>query len=126
PSLSELGRLSLQAYTASKMDETLTIWRYQGGPSPWVFRPRLYLYNGADEAIIEQSITVKARVKIGELRVDPDAYVTDYAHLESTAEWQPLYEETIAVPVLAPGEDKPVDGKPIVLPNLLEPAQTRW
>jgi hypothetical protein len=126
PNLIELGDLAMQAYTMSTLDEPLPIWRAQGGPSPWVFRPRVYLVNGTDEAVLNQTVKLEVRAKMGELRVDPDALLTDYGFLEQSAQWQTLYQEDLQVPVVAPGEDKPVDAKLIVLSNLLGTSQSQW
>ncbi|MBX2861724.1 MAG: hypothetical protein KTR14_10865 [Vampirovibrio sp.] len=101
-----LEKLARKSYQQASIEEPFKVWRTMGGPHPWIFRPKVLLNNSSQVALLDISIQVTVSIKTGEWRVDPELLLTDYDHLEKTAQWKTLTTYQTDLPVLAPGEDK--------------------
>jgi len=98
-------KLALQAFDAASVEKKLKAWRERGGPRPPIFYAKAYVRNPSKEAVLNTHLRVETRVHSGELRVDPQVLMTDYRYLRQTAQWHSVSEETVSIPVLAPGEE---------------------
>lgn len=103
--LGKAVEIATEAYNTAATESPFEMWRYHGGPAPNVFTSKAHIYNQSRTALLNVPVTVLVRAKVGELRVNPAIQMTDFEHLEDSAQWETISKETIMVPALAPGED---------------------
>ncbi len=118
---------SEKAYAQSSVEEVLKVWRYHGGPSPWVFCAKARLFNEGAVAFLNVPAHISYRAKVGELRVNSATQLTDFKHLQQSAKWQDMpgsHRTNIAV--MAPGEDILLDLGPVHLLSFLGAHPNRW
>lgn len=124
--VTKAAELADQAYSQATIESPLEEWNYQGGPSPQVLSGQIHLYNTSQQALLNVPLTVSLRAQVGELRVNPLLQMTDYKHLEASAQWQSLSNSRISIPVIAPGEDMLVDVARFQLLQFLAKHPSQW
>jgi hypothetical protein len=120
------AELAEKAYKEASVESPLLRWREQGGPNPQVFSAKAHLSNPGHDALINVSLRVTLKAKVGDLRVNPRIQITDYHYLESSARWVTLSDTVILVPAIAAGEDLQVDLVKFPLRDFLGKHNGQW
>jgi hypothetical protein len=118
---------SEMAYEQSSVDTVLQQWRYQGGPSPWVFSAKAHIFNNGDTAYLNVPVHITYRAKVGELRVNSATQLTDFKHLSQSAQWNSLPgSHQTSITSIAPGEDMLLDLGRVNLLAFLASHPNQW
>lgn len=125
-SIDQAISLADTAYRQAGINAPFKVWRYHGGPSPWVFTGKAHLYNKTGQALLNVPLSVTLRAKVGDLRVHSALQMTDYDHLEETARWETVLQQTVPIPALAPGEDLQIETFRFAVLNFLKTHPNRW
>lgn len=125
-SIEQASELATEAYEKSSVESPFEKWLFHGGPSPYLFKGKLHIYNTTSAALLQVPLAVTIRAKVGELRVDPTIQMTDFEHLNATARWETVSQENLSVDALAPGEDMLVDVMRFHLLKFLKEHPNQW
>ncbi|MEM0952148.1 MAG: hypothetical protein AAGI66_08420 [Cyanobacteria bacterium P01_H01_bin.74] len=99
------SQLSEQAYAKATIESPISIWQYDTANAPNILEGKAHVFNKTKQPLFNVALQVTLRAKAAQLAVTPETQMTDFDHLEATAEWQELSEKAFVIPVIAPDED---------------------
>ncbi len=97
--------LAWQAFDKATLEKSFTKWVFHDHPKPNVLMAKAHLYNNTGKAHLNVAVKLYVDAYVGDLRVNPDTLLVNFDHLETTAQWERIMEETLIIPALEPGEE---------------------
>lgn len=122
----EVEGLYRKAISESSYEDELTIWRYNGGPKPYIIRVGADIRNNGTGALSDVSVTFTFYVKAAVLKASSGSLTTSYSNLSKNAKWEKWQTRTISIPMMAPGDYKRVYSGDISMCPMLEKLKQKW